>query len=114
MNASQPPNGPSFQDQALMRRVAVLLIEHTQLLPYEESIRNILADENHPALSVAAEDPELRKLLLKTGRDQVAALVNTLSTILRGHREIAEYFKRVDPEKRAAVARAMKELGIEE
>lgn len=112
--SSQPPSGPSIQDQALMRRVAMLLIEHASLLPYEESLRNILADENHPVLGVPTEDPELRALLKKTQIEQVAAIVNTLSIILRGHREMIEYFKRVDPEKRAAVARAMKNLGIEE
>ena len=96
-----------------MRRVAMLLIEHTQLLPYEEVLRNILADENHPALGVPAEDPELKEILLRAQRDQVASIVNTLSVILRGHREILEYFKRVDPEKRKAVADAMQRLGIE-
>lgn len=113
--SSVPPSGPSLQDEALLRRVAVVLIEVAQLLPHEERLRNMFVDENHPAMQdPATQDQELAGILSKARREQLGGIINLLAISVHGHRELVEYMRRTNPEKKAAVSEAMKRLGIEE
>lgn len=111
--AQQPK--PEITDEMLVRMVGLLLKDIAKLAPYLDRISTIANDPHHLAFTEPhATDLELARFARDQRVKQVAAFAALLNFLILQQMDAAQHFTDAgDAKKREAVAKAMRDLGID-